>query len=212
MRQNITTGKGRLIAAALLTLLAIGAVAAQMAFVPALANEKDGSSTLDAKVRESIAAAARGPQGGGWPLLPWTAVASTGAVDEDSLADYAFGDPLATYRAGSPSVDPLTFRYNVTNPGHDTPIPGWTHLILSSQVGPNGGARATLYRVHRCTGERVEICRAINDEASDQPRCTACEFAPAAINFQEYLYYVSVQLDRQFPGGQPAVYSVQLQP
>jgi hypothetical protein len=140
-------------------------------------------------------------------------VAATGIVDEANLPDYAVGDAMASYRFGSQSVDPLVFRFNVTNPGHDSVVPGWMHLFLNSHVRAAGSSvSATLFRVDPCTGERIPICTTVNNQITEKPICTTCEFAPAAINFQQYLYYVRLQLDRADQPDPPVAYSVHLRP
>jgi hypothetical protein len=209
MHNRITFGKRRMVAAALLTLVALGVVAARWTSLPASAG---GPAPLGAVAGKSLAPGAA-PAIQVPPLLPWSAVAATGGVDEDSLLDFGFDDAWATYRNGSQSVDPLTFRYNVTNPGHDTPVPGWGHLFLNSHVPAAGGVvRATLIKVDPCTGERISLCTTVNNQVTDSPICTTCEFAPADINFQQFLYYVRVQLDRADQPDPPRAYSVHLRP
>jgi hypothetical protein len=150
--------------------------------------------------------------------VPWTAVASTGAVDEESLNRYAATASSITYRAASQSLDPIQVRYNVTDLSLMQPIPGWTHLELGSVV-PGGGSfvSATLFRVDRCTGEQQELCTTTNDggpnPADQQPRCTTCEFPANAINFSfaaGYLYYVRVTLDRNDQPDPPSALTLRL--
>jgi uncharacterized membrane protein len=210
MHNRITFGKRRMLAAALLTMVALGVMAARWTSLPASAG---GPAPLGAVASKILAPGAAPAVQGGLPLLPWTAVAATGIVDEDSLQDFGFDDAWATYRSGSQSLNPLTFRYNVTNPGHDTPIPGWMRLFLNSHVPAAGGVvRATLIRVDPCTGERTPLCTTVNNQVTESPICTTCEFAPADINFQQYLYYVRVQLDRADQPDPPRAYSVHLRP
>jgi hypothetical protein len=205
MHNRITFGKRRMVAAALLTLVALGAVATRWASLPASAGG------IGAVASKSLAPGAAPTFQGVPPLLPWSAVAATGAVDEDSIRDYGFDEPWASYRSGSMSLDPLTFRYNVTNPGHDTPIPGWTQLFLNSLVPAAGGVvRATLIKVDPCTGEATPICTTVNNQVTESPICTKCAFDPADINFQYFLYYVRVQLDRADQPDPPRAYSVRL--
>lgn len=208
MHNRITFGKLRMVAATLLTLVALGMVAARWTSLPASAGG------LGAVASKSLAPGAA-PTIQGMPplLLPWSAVAATGAVDEDSIRDYGFDEPWASYRSGSMSLDPLTFRYNVTNPGHDTPIPGWTQLFLNSHVPAAGGVvRATLIKVDPCTGVATPICTTINSQVTEEPICTKCPlpFDPADIDFQHFLYYVRVQLDRADQPDPPRAYSVRL--
>jgi hypothetical protein len=209
MYNRITFGKRRIVAAALFTLVAIGVVAAGWASLQASAG---GPAPLGAVAGKSPAPATA-PTVQGVQLLPWTAAASTGAVDEDSIRDYGFDEPWASYRSGSMSLEPLTFRYNVTNPGHDTPIPGWTQLFLNSHVTAAGSVvRATLIKVDPCTGAVTPICTTVNNQITPEPICTKCPepFDPASIDFQHFLYYVRVQMDRADQPDPPRAYSVRL--
>jgi hypothetical protein len=212
MRNTMTFSQRGLIAAAFLAVLTIGAVIAQMKSAPALASGSSGSTPLNTVVSVNHTTSATStvqlP-----PLLPWSAVAATGSVDEDSLADYAFTQPQATYRAASQSLNPLVFRYNVTNPGHDSPIPGWTRLFLSSHVtAAASSVEATLFKVNPCTGEQTPICSTINDKLTDTPICTSCEFAANNIDLTQFVYYVRVTLNRADQPNPPSAYSVHLRP
>jgi len=213
MNNRIIFGKRRMVAIALLTLVALGVVAARWISIPASAGGPAPLGAVAGKTNASSATPAAQVGGGLLPLLPWSAVAATWTVDEDSLGRFAFGDPWASYRDNSMSVDPLTFRTNVTNPGHDTPIPGWTHLFLNSHVPAAGGVvAATLFKVDPCTGERTPICTTVNNQVTESPICTTCEFAAANINFQTDLYYVHIRMDRADQPDPPVAYSVHLRP
>src|SRR5262245_55074283 len=213
MHNRIIFGKRRIVAAALLTLVALGVVAASWISLPASAG---GPAPLGAVAGASLApGAAPAIQGGGGllPLQPFAAVAATWIVDESSMFDYAFGDAMASYRSGSQSLDPLIFRTNVTNPGHDTNIPGYQHLFLNSHVPAAGGVvAATLFKVDPCTGERTPICATVNNQVTEKPICTTCEFPATDINWQQFLYYIHIRLDRADQPDPPVAYSVHLRP
>lgn len=146
--------------------------------------------------------------------VPWTAVASTGVVDDDSLGRYEAIGSSITYRSTSQSLDPITVRYNVTDLSLTQPIPGWTHLELGSAVpGAGSFVSATLFRVDRCTGEQQEICTTTNDGINQVGICTTCQFPANAINFAlapGFLYYVRVTLDRADQPNPPSVYTLRL--
>jgi hypothetical protein len=216
MHNRITFGKLRMVAAALLTLAALGLPTARWISLRASAG---GPPPLGAEAGKSPAPDASpaiqdDPCLCNLPLLPWSAIASTGAVDEDTIPHFAFDDPVATFNSGSTSLGPLTFRYNVTNPGHDTAIPGWAHLVLSSHVlSPGDVVRATLIRVNRCNGVREPLCTVVNNQVTEIPVCRTCEFNPADINFPMFNYYVRVQLERDDTvDAPPLAYSVRLAP
>ena len=146
--------------------------------------------------------------------VPWTAVASTGVPDDDSLGRYEAIGTSITYRSTSQSLDPITVRYNVTDLSLSQPRPGWTHLELGSAVpGAGSFVSATLFRVDRCTGEQQEICTTTNDGINAVGVCTECEFPPNAIDFSlapGYLYYVRVTLDRNDQPDPPSAYTLRL--
>lgn len=136
---------------------------------------------------------------------PWTAVASTGTVDESSMPHVEFGLPpvggsAAGYKIGSLEfITPIVLRYNVTNTFDNNPanpnIPNWSTLQLGSFAPPTSDVRATLYRVRICNGFQEEICTAINQgEGFGCDTCKADALGP--IDFGNYLYYVEVKLSR----------------
>ncbi|HXF04715.1 MAG TPA: hypothetical protein VNM72_04785 [Blastocatellia bacterium] len=148
------------------------------------------------------------------PPVPWTAVASTGVVDEESLSRYEATGSSITYRSTSPSLDPIVVRYNVTNPSLNQAIPGWTQLELGSAVPAAGGVvSATLFRVDPCTGEQQEICTTTNEGINPMGTCKICQFPANAINFSSavgFLYYVRVVLDRADQPNPPSVHTLRL--
>lgn len=146
-------------------------------------------------------------------MRPWTAVASTGTVDESSLGIFAFGPPLPGYPAnvstagylpGTASLAPITLRYNVTNTFDNNANPnqpGWQILELTSTAPQGTDVRATLYRVRPCTGEQERICTAINLNQPSPTNCVRCQFPTTLgpIDFGVYQYYVEVILRRSTP-------------
>ncbi len=150
---------------------------------------------------------------------PWTAVASTGAVDESALDFFAFGLPpvggsAAGYRIGSPITDPIVLRYNVTNTFDNNPNPnqpGWGRLELGSFAPPGAEVRARLYRVRPCSGQQELVCTATNNGGGEQPRCDLCQAnALGPIDFGSFLYYVEVRIDRDTPGAAPRAHTLRL--
>lgn len=134
--------------------------------------------------------------------LVWTAVASTGTVDESAENFYAFGTTNLGYLGGSPSTDPLIARYNVTNLAGGGVNPLWNTLELGYlDTNAGGQVSATLYRVNPCTGSRVQLCTVTSTDSST-PACRSCTFG-AGMNLQAFLYYVEVTLTRLTPGASP---------
>lgn len=176
MRNSLTKRYWRLTAVAFILALVGGVIITQLASVPA-----GLSSTARAAALQQI--------------YPWTAVASTGIVDEDSLRLFEFKGASVTYRLGANLHDPLVLRYNVTNPSRFDPIPGWTTLELGSSVpAPGSVVVATLIRVDTCTGQEVQLCSTVNN-GSNGPICTTCNFAANDVDYTNHLYYVRLVLN-----------------
>lgn len=128
----------------------------------------------------------------------WTAVASSGIVDESASALYAFSGPNLTYRTTT-SLSSIVARYNVTNTfgGGMSNVMPWTTLELGYYTKTVGAANATarLIRVDPCTGTEFLICE-VSGVASDVDDCRTCGFLAGTVDFSRYLYYVEVTLTR----------------
>jgi hypothetical protein len=191
MRNNLAKPYWRLAAAALITVLLSGAIIAQLASVPAGLSSRARAAALQV-------------------IYPWTAVASTGVVDEDGLRLFEFKGASVTYRQGVNTHDPFVLRYNVTNPSRFDPIPGWTVLELGSSVPVAGSfVSATLIRVDRCTGQEQEICTTTNN-GSNGPICTTCNFAANDVDYTNNLYYIRLVLRGADNPPPPSVHTLRL--
>jgi len=147
------------------------------------------------------------------PPVPWTAVASTGAVDESALSNFAFTDACVEYRPAltAPAVTgPIEVHYNVVNTfdNRNPPtVPGWTTFELGSAAPAGSAVEAILFKVERCTGKQTEVCRVKNTSAAGIPApgsiCKTCQFAAASLDFANNLYYVKVTLTRTTPTALP---------
>lgn len=121
----------------------------------------------------------------------WTAVASTGVIDEAALGIFAFGTTNLGYKNNS--LLPIVARYNVVNIAGAV-NPAWTMLELGSlDTSANTQVSASLWEVNPCTGTRVLKCTvvSVNDDVAT---CATCQFA--GIDFVNFLYYVEVTLSR----------------
>lgn len=155
-------------------------------------------------------------------MRPWTAVASTGAVDEASLNGYAFGTTLPSdfgFRAGTPLLS-LMARYNVTNTFDNNAnpnIPNW-HILELGAVAPLGSTvRASLFQVERCSGRIVPppgtpantpLCR-VTMTNIPAPTCMTCQFA-GPVDFTNFLYFVEVSIVRPNPNVQPRAFTLRV--
>jgi hypothetical protein len=126
---------------------------------------------------------------------PWTAIGSTGIVDETSANAYAFGTADIGFRAGTPATL-LVARYNVTNTFDNNPdpnFPGWTTLEMGSNAPINTMIEARLFELKTCSTQPQLLCIARN-RSNDFP-CARCAI-PQPVDFTSNLYYVEVVLDR----------------
>jgi hypothetical protein len=126
---------------------------------------------------------------------PWTAVGSTGVIDEDSLNFFAFANTDLGFRTGATGTA-LVARYNVTNTFDNNANPnqpGWRTLEMGSSTPVNTIIEAKLFKIRHCDREQVLLCTARN-RSGDTPcaRCTISE----VIDFTSNLYYVEVTLTR----------------
>ena len=125
----------------------------------------------------------------------WTAVASTGAIDEASLGAYATNGSFLQHLAGS--LVNVVSRYNVTNTfgGGITDLPPWNTLELGYFDNAAGSTvSAVLFRVDPCTGARMVLCSIISADNA-VATCQRCTFSQQ-IDFSNFLYYVEVTVTR----------------
>jgi hypothetical protein len=126
---------------------------------------------------------------------PWTAVGSTGVVDEASLKNFAFGTTDIAFVAGATGTV-VVARYNVTNTFDNNANPnkpGWTTLEMGSNAPLNTIIEARLYQVRTCDQQQTLLCMARN-RSNDTP-CAKCTIN-GTVDFTNNLYYVEVTLNR----------------
>lgn len=124
----------------------------------------------------------------------WTAVASSGDIDEASLGLFAVNGALLQHAAGA--VGQVVARYNVTNTygGAASDVPPWHTLELGYFDGAAASqVTATLFQVNPCTGASQILC-IITSVDNAAPTCLTCNFNQ--VNFGAFLYYVEVVVQR----------------
>ena len=129
------------------------------------------------------------------PPRPWTALGSTGAVDEAALNIYAFNGSEIGFKPGV-AGSPVTARYNVTNTFDNNANPnkpGWRTLEMGSTAPLNTIVEAKLFEVKACNPDPVLLCTARN-RSMDSP-CARCTIN-GTIDFTDHLYFVEVTLTR----------------
>ncbi len=127
----------------------------------------------------------------------WTAVGSSGDIDEASLGIFAVNTATLQHLGGA--LGSVIARYNVTNTfgGAITDAPPWTTLEMTYfDSAAASVVSANLFQVDRCTGATTFICGANSVDAT-APACASCTFpAGTVINFAASHYIVEVRVFR----------------
>jgi len=131
----------------------------------------------------------------------WTAVASTGTIDEANYTpvNFAFGTTNLGFLGGN--FGAIVARYNVTNI-NGAMNPPWNFLELGAIDTSNMAGNqvvASLYQVNPCTGAQVLLCSTTSVLTGAAGVCTTCQFA-GPIDFIQFLYYVEVKVSRTAAG------------
>lgn len=140
----------------------------------------------------------------------WSAVGSSGSIDEAALGIYAVNGASLQHQ---PAATGTVFaRYNVTNTfgGGITDTPPWTTLELTYfDNSPSSAIAAVLLQVNACTGASTVICNVSSSDAA-APVCKVCNFPAGTINFGTSLYFVEVRLSRSVTAVTPQVIGLRI--
>lgn len=140
----------------------------------------------------------------------WSAVGSSGSIDEAALGIYAVNGAALQHQAGATGT--VFARYNVTNTfgGGLTDAPPWNTLELTYfDNSPSSAMAAVLLEVDRCTGATTVLCNVSSVDAA-APACRVCNFPAGSINFATSLYYVEVRLSRSVAAVTPQVIGLRI--
>jgi len=139
----------------------------------------------------------------------WTAVGSTGAVEDTSLANYFAGGSSLAFRSGATGT--VAAGYNVTNP-LTSGSPAWTTLELTARNAggsPATFANATLYRVPRTGSSASGLCT-LAAPATGATSTTTCTFSSTLVDFANYNYFVRVILGRDSTASTQAAFGIRV--
>jgi hypothetical protein len=144
------------------------------------------------------------------PPRPWTALGSTGAVDESALSFYGSVSTEIGFKLNA-AGRVLVARYNVTNTFDNNANPnqpGWRTLEMGSNAPNSVIISAKLFQVRACAPAQEMICEARN-RSNDHP-CATCQIS-APIDFTNNLYYVEVTLNRTaVPNALPRMFTLRI--
>jgi hypothetical protein len=140
----------------------------------------------------------------------WTAVGSTGAIDEASLGLYSTSISSLGFVAGPTGT--VFARYNVTNAfgGGFTDTPPWNILEMTyfdNSVSSN--VTAVLFKVDRCTGATSVVCGMSSIDAAANT-CQTCAIPAGAINFATSNYVVEVRVSRNTNAVNPQLIALRI--
>ncbi len=138
----------------------------------------------------------------------WTAVASTGAIDDNSLLAYQTGTVGLQHLPNF--LTAIIARYNVTNTfgGGMDDTPPWNTLDLGYFDNSNQGqVTASLIQVDPCTGVATTICS--KTSVDNGSNCVSCLFT-APMDFSRFNYVVEVVVSRSSVGVTPIARTLRL--
>lgn len=140
----------------------------------------------------------------------WSAVGSSGSIDEAALGIYAVSGAALQHQVGATGT--VFARYNVTNTfgGGLTDMPPWNTLEMTYfDNSPSSAIAAVLIEVDRCTGAMTVLCNVSAVDAA-ATTCRVCNFPAGSINFTASLYYVEVRLARSAAAVTPQVIGLRI--
>jgi hypothetical protein len=138
----------------------------------------------------------------------WTAVASTGALDDSSLSVTAVGTVGIQHQPNF--LTAIIARYNVTNTygGGLDDTPPWNTLDLGYFDNSSlGQVTASLIQVDPCTGTPVTLCSKMS--ADNGSNCVSCFFT-APMDFSRFNYVVEVVVSRSSTAATPIARTLRL--
>ncbi|HEX3131405.1 MAG TPA: hypothetical protein VH394_28970 [Thermoanaerobaculia bacterium] len=138
----------------------------------------------------------------------WTAVASSGAIEDNSAATYGTSNGALFFRSGA--TGNVNAIYNVTDP-KDSGSPSWTTLEFVAKTGGGLGvfATASLYRQPRFSGTAIAICSALAP-ATGALSTSTCTFSSSTFDFANNYYFVRVSLGRTSTAQSQTAWGVQI--
>ncbi|HEX9985221.1 MAG TPA: hypothetical protein VGF69_18330 [Thermoanaerobaculia bacterium] len=137
--------------------------------------------------------------------MDWSAVGSTGVIDETSTPLYEFNGPSLNLRPAQVGVAVARYQVNNTFGSGFTKMPPWTTMLMAyNDNGPGAFVRARLFRVNICTRVPELICEI---RSQDNTNCDKCQIDPARpIDFNSYVYYIEADLTKNTPQDFPALH------
>jgi hypothetical protein len=140
----------------------------------------------------------------------WVAAASTGAIEDASIGNYAASQSYLAFRAAATGT--VGANYNVTSPMDTSANPAWTTMEFTAR-NPGGSAatfaQAILYRIPKGTSSTASsVCIALAP-ATGTTTTTTCTLS-SAIDFNNYRYFVRVLLGRDSTASIVAAYEIRI--
>ena len=142
---------------------------------------------------------------------PWTAIGSTGVMDEASVGLFGTAGSSIGFKLGV-AGNTLVARYNVTNTFDNNANPnrpGWRTLEMGSVAPTNVIIEAKLFQVRACQTAQVLLCTARN-RSNDFP-CARCDLSATPVDFTNDLFFIELRINRaNSPNTQPRMFTLRL--
>jgi hypothetical protein len=134
----------------------------------------------------------------------WKEVGSSGIIDEDSSALFAFTTFDLEFKTGQTGT--ITARYPVTYTGGDDP--SWVNFIIGGW-GP--GVNVKLIRASECIPNGAVVVCETGASTSEGHFCTPCSDFNESLNFAQNAYYFEATLTRASTATAPRLHMIQLE-
>jgi hypothetical protein len=144
----------------------------------------------------------------------WTHVASACAVDDGSAAKYEVTAARFKVRTGATLPATVVARCNVTNPQDSGLDPNWEWLEVAYRdpdgVATGNQVKALLYRVSNATGGISLWATFDSNEIAATGNNTAGVWFGGTLDFQNYAYFIEIQVTRSDTANDPTISIVRL--
>jgi len=138
----------------------------------------------------------------------WSAVGSSGIVDDADLGRVKFTGATAVIHPSAPDQEQVTIRYNVTaNPNLEEP----GSAFIGMRFRDNGGDARVVLRLKQVPYDADMQTTLLTIDSNDYAPLDAYQYqnessiGPLTFDFERYFYYVEATITRNSDAGNPAL-------
>lgn len=145
---------------------------------------------------------------------PWTAVGSSGSVDEDDQDEVDFYSNYARIAFGAPANSSVTLRYNITSTADLDD--GGVNKVLKVRYLDNGDNSRIVIKLRSYSINSGSTATLLSFDSNDysgtsyQSRTVGDGCWKPSFDFQKYAYYIEATLSRTSTTGIPVLAALQV--